>query len=98
MLVNILVYPGMTMLDAMGPYEVLSRLPEARVQFVALNSEPITSDTGCMTFLPTCGLDSAAQADVLLVPEHEDIKTGADMKQRYKETSRGGLAVNVIEC
>ena len=24
--------------------------------------------------------------------------TGADMKKRYKETSRGGLAVNVIEC
>jgi L-serine dehydratase len=24
--------------------------------------------------------------------------TGADMKSRYKETSRGGLAVNVIEC
>jgi L-serine dehydratase len=25
-------------------------------------------------------------------------ETGADMKQHYKETSRGGLAVNVIEC
>ncbi len=25
-------------------------------------------------------------------------ETGADMKNRYKETSRGGLAVNVIEC
>ena len=25
-------------------------------------------------------------------------KTGADMKTKYKETSRGGLAVNVIEC
>ncbi len=24
--------------------------------------------------------------------------TGADMKTKYKETSRGGLAVNVIEC
>ncbi|MEJ2534408.1 MAG: L-serine ammonia-lyase [Gammaproteobacteria bacterium] len=24
--------------------------------------------------------------------------TGADMKRQYKETSRGGLAVNVIEC
>ena len=24
--------------------------------------------------------------------------TGADMKDKYKETSRGGLAVNVIEC
>jgi L-serine dehydratase len=26
------------------------------------------------------------------------IQTGADMKTKYKETSRGGLAVNVIEC
>ncbi|MBB2987230.1 L-serine ammonia-lyase [Terracoccus luteus] len=25
-------------------------------------------------------------------------QTGADMKSKYKETSRGGLAVNVIEC
>jgi L-serine dehydratase len=25
-------------------------------------------------------------------------ETGADMKVKYKETARGGLAVNVIEC
>ena len=25
-------------------------------------------------------------------------ETGADMKNHYKETSRGDLAVNVIEC
>jgi len=25
-------------------------------------------------------------------------ETGADMMTKYKETSRGGLAVNVIEC
>jgi L-serine dehydratase len=25
-------------------------------------------------------------------------QTGGDMKTKYKETSRGGLAVNVIEC
>jgi L-serine dehydratase len=25
-------------------------------------------------------------------------QTGADMKTIYKETSRGGLAVNVVEC
>lgn len=25
-------------------------------------------------------------------------ETGADMKAKYMETSRGGLAVNVIEC
>ena len=68
MLVNILVYPGMTMLDAMGPYEVLCHLPEARIQFVALDTKAITSDSGFMTFLPSCDLDSAGQADVVLVP------------------------------
>jgi len=25
-------------------------------------------------------------------------ETGADMLTKYKETSRGGLAVNIIEC
>jgi L-serine dehydratase len=25
-------------------------------------------------------------------------QTGADMSDKYKETSRGGLAVNVVEC
>ncbi len=25
-------------------------------------------------------------------------ETGADMKTKYKETSRGGLAVNLTEC
>ena len=25
-------------------------------------------------------------------------QTGADMQSKYKETSRGGLAVNFIEC
>jgi L-serine dehydratase len=26
------------------------------------------------------------------------VETGADMKIKYKETSRGGLAVNIVEC
>jgi putative intracellular protease/amidase len=68
MLVNILVFPGMTMLDAMGPYEVLCRLPGAQVQFVAPDSGTVTSDTGFMTFVPSCDLAGAGQADVLLVP------------------------------
>ena len=25
-------------------------------------------------------------------------ETGADMKTKYKETARGGLALNVVEC
>ena len=26
------------------------------------------------------------------------LETGRDMKSKYKETSRGGLAVNIVEC
>ena len=26
------------------------------------------------------------------------MQTGADMKIKYKETARGGLAVNIVEC
>lgn len=68
MLVNILAYPGMTMLDAMGPYEVLSRLPGVQIQFVAADAGTITSDTGFFTFVPTCNLQDSGQADVVLVP------------------------------
>jgi len=25
-------------------------------------------------------------------------QTGADMQTKYKETARGGLAVNIVEC
>ena len=25
-------------------------------------------------------------------------ETGADMQEKYKETARGGLAVNIVEC
>ena len=35
-----LFYEGMTALDAIGPHEVLSRLPGAKVQRVAQNAGP----------------------------------------------------------
>ena len=25
-------------------------------------------------------------------------ETGADMKDKYKDTARGGLALNIVEC
>ena len=39
---------------------------------------------------------SAAALRVNVIKTMRD--TGADMKTKYKETARGGLAVNVIEC
>jgi putative intracellular protease/amidase len=34
MQIAIVLYPGLTALDAVGPYEVLRLLPEAEVRFV----------------------------------------------------------------
>ena len=33
--IAILLYEGVTALDAIGPYEVLASMPDARVHFVA---------------------------------------------------------------
>lgn len=68
MLINILVYPGMTMLDAIGPYDVLSRLPDVRIQFVACEKDRITADTGFFSFFPNCDLAESGDADVVLIP------------------------------
>ena len=39
--------------------------------------------------------NSIVSLDKVIKTMHE---TGKDMKEKYKETSRGGLAVNVVEC
>ena len=44
--IAILVYPRFTALDAVGPYEVLSRLPDAKVTFVAEQARAYRTDTG----------------------------------------------------
>ena len=35
MKIAILIYDGITMLDTIGPYEVLAQLPDAEIFFVA---------------------------------------------------------------
>ena len=41
--IAILIYDGFTALDAVGPYEVLSCLPGAKVHFVSTELGPKTS-------------------------------------------------------
>jgi len=66
--IAILAFPNMTAMDAMGPYEVLSRLPDARLRFVARERGPITTDTGMLTIQAEAGIDEVSEADVLVVP------------------------------
>jgi cyclohexyl-isocyanide hydratase len=64
--IGILFFPGMTQLDVTGPFEVLARLPNARIHLLWKRIEPITSDVG-LTVLPTRTLDDCPELDVFCV-------------------------------
>jgi putative intracellular protease/amidase len=68
MQIAILVYPRFTALDAVGPYEVLSRLPDARVTFVAEHAQVCRTDTGQLALVADAALDELPSPEVVVVP------------------------------
>ncbi|MGA2320892.1 MAG: DJ-1/PfpI family protein [Solirubrobacteraceae bacterium] len=68
MQIAILLYDGFTPLDAIGPYEVLSRLPGATLTFVAVEPGPIVTDNGMLTLVAERSIDDVPRADIVLVP------------------------------
>jgi putative intracellular protease/amidase len=64
----ILLYRGFTTLDATGPYEVLCRLPNASVKFVAKEKGVIESEYATTKMIATHSLDEIEKADILLIP------------------------------
>ena len=68
MVIAILLYDGMTALDAIGPYEVLAELPDATVRFVAERRGPVEVDTGALALVAGASIDEVPAADVLVVP------------------------------
>jgi transcriptional regulator GlxA family with amidase domain len=66
--IAILLYQRLTALDAIGPYEVLSRLPGAEVKFVAGETGPVRTDNGMLTLMAEHPLEDMAHPDIVLVP------------------------------
>ncbi|HWY90682.1 MAG TPA: DJ-1/PfpI family protein [Solirubrobacteraceae bacterium] len=66
--IAILLYDRLTALDAIGPYEVLSRLPGASAKFVAVEPGPVTTDNGMLTLVAEGSLGDASEPDIVLVP------------------------------
>jgi transcriptional regulator GlxA family with amidase domain len=64
----IVLYDRFTALDAIGPYEVLSRLPGATVTFVAATPGPLRTDNGMLTVVAERSLEQAGRPDIVLVP------------------------------
>ncbi|MFE7721201.1 DJ-1/PfpI family protein [Nocardia rhizosphaerihabitans] len=68
MQIAIVVYPGYTALDFIGPYEVLQRLPDAEVRFVWHEPGPIPADSGVLLIGATHSFDETPSPDIILVP------------------------------
>ncbi len=68
MRIAILLYDRVTALDAIGPYEVLSRLPGAEVTFVGERPGTVRTDVGSLGLSVDATLDEVPEADIVVVP------------------------------
>jgi transcriptional regulator GlxA family with amidase domain len=66
--IAIVLYDRVTALDAVGPYEVLSRLPGASLTFAAAEAGPVRTDNGMLTLIAERSLSEIPRPDILLVP------------------------------
>ena len=68
MQIAIPLFDDLTALDAIGPYEVLSRLPGAEVVFVGAEARPYVSDNGMLRMHADATLDAVPAPDIVCVP------------------------------
>jgi transcriptional regulator GlxA family with amidase domain len=66
--IAIFAYDHMTALDAVGPYEILSRLPGAETIVVGEQRGPVRCDTRSLALVVDATLDDVTTPDVLVIP------------------------------
>jgi len=66
--IAILLYPGVTALDAVGPWEVFSRLPGTEVRFVGKEIGPVRTEGRTLLLGITHRIADTPSPDVVLVP------------------------------
>ncbi|BDS10932.1 DJ-1/PfpI family protein [Aureispira anguillae] len=68
MKVVIFMYPGVTMLDAIGPYEVLRNLQNSEICFVAEKKGLVKADSSFIEMNIQYDITEINHADILLIP------------------------------
>lgn len=68
MQIAIPLFPRLTALDGIGPYEVLQRLPGAEVVFVGEQRGEVRTDNGFLGLIVDVTFDEAPRPDVVVVP------------------------------
>ena len=65
-IIGLVVYPGMTGLDIVGPQQVLSALPNVQIHRIWKTLAPIKTDDGMM-ILPDTTFENCPPLDVICV-------------------------------
>ena len=68
MQIAIVLFDRFTVLDAIGPYQVLSGLPGAEVVFAAERPGPVADETGQLVLSARAALADVPRPDVIVVP------------------------------
>ena len=68
MQVAIALFPRVTALDAIGPYEVLQRVPALDVVFVGAQRGEVRTDNGFLGLTVDASFDEVPEPDVVVVP------------------------------
>jgi transcriptional regulator GlxA family with amidase domain len=66
--VAIPLFPRLTVLDAIGPYEVLQRIPEVDVIFVGSDMGEVRSENGMLGLLVDATFEDVPNPDVIIFP------------------------------
>jgi cyclohexyl-isocyanide hydratase len=66
--IQMLVYPGMTLQDLVGPLQVWAAWPGAQIQFAWKSIGPVPTDSGLAVIATTSFADAWADPDILFAP------------------------------
>src|SRR5262245_64194116 len=68
MQIALALYPSFTMLDIIGPFQVLADVPGHEVVFVAAEAGPVVDHTGRATLIATTSFADVSEPDIVVVP------------------------------
>ena len=68
MKIAVALFDGVTALDAVGPYEVLQRLPETEVAFVGHQTGEVRTDNGFLGLTVDRTFEEVPEPDIFVVP------------------------------
>lgn len=96
--IGFVIFPRMDQIDFTGPFEVLSRIPEAIVHIFGKKAEPIRDMMG-LILTPEIAMADVPPLDVLVVPggygSHELMQDEETLSLIRNQMERGGIVYSV---